>query len=228
LRDKLPASIAGAIPDEIATVQTWLSGYLKSQASSLSHVGQSWLHGVLFAYVGLVIGALVSASHKEDKPIALRKQMRNRGQTLIDTFRQIIVAQLWIASFNATCTAVFLLAVLPAFGTHMPYASTLVLFTFLSSLIPVVGNLVCNSVLALTGVSVSPMVGLACLGFLMLIHKAEYIILSRTVGSRTNTATWELLAVLFIGEAVFGMAGLIAAPLMYAYVKKELQAERLV
>jgi len=37
-----------------------------------------------------------------------------------------------------------------------------------------------------------------------------------------------LLAVLLIGEAVFGLPGLVAAPLYCAYVKKELQATRLV
>jgi len=35
---------------------------------------------------------------------------------------------------------------------------------------------------------------------------------------------WELLAVMFVMEAVFGPAGLVAAPLFYAYAKKELQA----
>ena len=35
---------------------------------------------------------------------------------------------------------------------------------------------------------------------------------------------WELLAVMFVMEAIFGPAGLVAAPLFYAYAKQELQA----
>jgi predicted PurR-regulated permease PerM len=41
-------------------------------------------------------------------------------------------------------------------------------------------------------------------------------------------SVWELLAVMFVAEAVFGPAGLVAAPLYYAYLKKELQAASLV
>jgi len=72
------------------------------------------------------------------------------------------------------------------------------------------------------------MAALACLGFLVLIHKAEYVINAKVVGRRTHLGVWELLAVMFTAGAVFGPAGLVAAPLMYAYRKKELQATHLV
>ena len=78
------------------------------------------------------------------------------------------------------------------------------------------------------GVSVSPAVGLACLAFLIAIHKTEYVINAKVLGKQTNTAAWELLAVMFVGEAVFGLPGLVAGPLYYAYLKKELQAAGLV
>jgi predicted PurR-regulated permease PerM len=103
-----------------------------------------------------------------------------------------------------------------------------VALTFFAGLIPIVGNLLCNGVLTLVGVSVSPLVGVASLVFLVVIHKAEYVINAKVVGRRTGTSTWELLAVMFIGEAVFGIGGLVAAPLYYAYTKKELQVAKLI
>ena len=48
------------------------------------------------------------------------------------------------------------------------------------------------------------------------------------MGQRTHMGVWELLSVMFVAEAVFGAAGLVAAPLFYAYLKKELFAARLV
>ena len=42
----------------------------------------------------------------------------------------------------------------------------------------------------------------------------------KILGKPTNTAAWELLAVMFVGEAVFGLPGLVAALLFYGYVKK--------
>ena len=72
------------------------------------------------------------------------------------------------------------------------------------------------------------MAAAACLGFLILIHKAEYVINAKVVGQRTHMGVWELLSVMFVAEAIFGAAGLVAAPLFYAYLKKELFAARLV
>jgi predicted PurR-regulated permease PerM len=78
--------------------------------------------------------------------------------------------------------------------------------------------------LTLAGLSVAPGVGFSCLAFLVVIHKAEYAINARILGRKTNTASWELLAVMFVGEAIFGLPGLVAAPLYYGYAKKELQS----
>lgn len=228
LRDKLPADIAGHIPAELISVQNWIAQYLKTQSSALANMGKSGLNGSLFAYVGLVVGALIRGTPVPVSKAPLKLAMRDRGRQFIAAFKQIVVAQFWIAVFNASCTAVFLVLVLPLFGANLPYTPMLILFTFLSSLIPVVGNLLCNSVLALTGVSVSPLVGLSCLVFLIVIHKFEYVINARCVGKRTQTSAWELLSVMFVAEAIFGVAGLVAAPLYYAYLKKELQAEKLV
>ena len=78
--------------------------------------------------------------------------------------------------------------------------------------------------LTLVGLSVSPLVALACLVFLIAIHKAEYFINAKVIGHRTHMGVWELLSVMFLMEAIFGPAGLVAAPLFYAYAKKELEA----
>ena len=40
---------------------------------------------------------------------------------------------------------------------YQPYTMALILLTFLAGLIPIVGNLICNGVLTLVGLSVSPL-----------------------------------------------------------------------
>ncbi|MBP7647125.1 MAG: AI-2E family transporter, partial [Comamonas sp.] len=134
----------------------------------------------------------------------------------------------WIALFNTSLTAIFLLFILPALDMALPYTPALIMLTFVAGLIPIVGNLFCNVVLTIVGLSVSPVAAAVCLGFLILIHKAEYVINAKVVGQRTHMAVWELLTVMFVAESVFGPAGLVAAPLFYAYLKKELEASRLV
>lgn len=228
IRQKLPPDLASHLPDELLAAQSWLVEYLQSQAHALTGFGTAGLRGSLLVYVGLVVGALMVGTQGPATRGPLRSALRQRGIDFMTAFRQIVVAQFWIAAFNACCTAAFLWLALPLAGVSIPYSATLVGLTFVAGLVPIVGNLLCNSVLTIAGVSVSPTVGLACLLFLVAIHKFEYFINAKMVGRRTNTAAWELLTVMFIGEAVFGVAGLVAAPLYYAYTKRELQDSGLI
>lgn len=225
LRQKLPPEIAAQLPDGAMEVQHALASYLGAKAGALAMAGRAWLGGLLYAYVGLIIGALAALRHDgpQSQGPLVRALMVRIGR-LGDAFRQIVAAQFWIAAFNTVLTALFLLLVLPLWGMKLPYTALLIMLTFVAGLIPIVGNLLCNSVITLVGLSVSPIAALACLVFLILIHKAEYVINAKVVGQRTQIQVWELLAVLFVAEAVFGPAGLVAAPLFYAYVKKELVA----
>ena len=158
----------------------------------------------------------------------LAQELVLRVRVFGEAFRQIVAAQFWIAAFNTFLTALFLLLVLPYWGLKLPYTPALITLTFVAGLVPIVGNLLCNTVITIVGLSVSPLAAAACLGFLILIHKAEYVINAKVVGSRTQMGVWELLAVMFVAEAVFGPAGLVAAPLFYAYLKKELVSARLI
>ena len=224
LRDKLPPELGFQLPDEAAEIQHVIAAYLASKAGALATAGRAWLVGLLFAYVGLLIGALAAArpSVFDLKPLAA--QLHLRLFRFGETFRQIVVAQFWIALFNTCLTAIFLLVLLPLTGNKLPYSMALLLLTFVAGLVPIVGNLLCNAVLTLVGLSVSPGVAAACLVFLVTIHKAEYFINAKVIGHRTHMGVWELLTVMFVMEAVFGPPGLVAAPLFYAYFKKELQA----
>ena len=224
LRDRLPPDIAAQLPTGAEDVQRVIAAYLATKAGTLATTGRAWLSGLLFAYIGLLVGALAAARPSVIMLKPLAAQLHLRLTRFGETFRQIVVAQFWIALFNTFLTAIFLLVVLPLWDSRLPYTMALILLTFLAGLIPIVGNLICNGVLTLVGLSVSPLVALACLVFLIAIHKAEYFINAKVIGHRTHMGVWELLAVMFVMEAVFGPAGLVAAPLFYAYTKKELQA----
>jgi predicted PurR-regulated permease PerM len=228
LRLKLPPDIGAYLPEGSAEVQRVVAGYLRAQAGALALTGRAWLGGVLFAYVGLLVGALAAVATHPAAAGPLALELKQRITLFGEAFGQIVAAQFWIAAFNTFLTAVFLLFLLPMWGLELPYTPALITLTFVAGLVPIVGNLVCNTVITLVGLSVSPITALACLVFLILIHKAEYFINAKVVGSRTQMSVWELLAVMFVAEAVFGPAGLVAAPLFYAYLKKELQAARLV
>ena len=228
LRQKLPNDLGALLPQGSAEIQQTIATYLATKAGALASAGKAWLGGLLHAYVGLLIGALAAVRPRRVPRAPLTQALQRRVMLLGEAFRQIVAAQFWIALFNTTLTALFLLLILPTFEIALPYTPALILLTFVAGLIPIVGNLFCNVVLTVVGLSVSPVAAAVCLGFLILIHKAEYVINAKVVGQRTHMAVWELLSVMFIAESVFGPAGLVAAPLFYAYLKKELEAARLV
>ncbi|MCW8177010.1 AI-2E family transporter [Verminephrobacter aporrectodeae] len=228
LRLKLPADVAAHLPEGVADIQRIIASYLGAKAGALAIAGRAWLAGALFAYVGLLIGALAAVRPPALRRGPLTQQIERRICLFGEAFHQIVAAQFWIAAFNTLLTGVFLLFILPLWGLRLPYTPMLVMFTFVAGLVPIVGNLVCNAVITLVGLSVAPLAAAVCLGFLILIHKAEYLINARVVGRRTQMQVWELLSVMFVAEAVFGPAGLVAAPLFYAYFKKELMAAQLV
>ncbi|ARU03977.1 permease [Comamonas serinivorans] len=228
LRDKLPPDLADYLPDGADEVQRMVANHLLAKAGALATTGKAWLTGLLYAYVGIIIGALAAVHAPGHRTAPLTRQLTLRITRFGEAFQQIVAAQFWIATFNTCLTAIFLLVVMPALSMRLPYSSVLIALTFVAGMIPIVGNLLCNIVVTIVGLSVSPMAAAACLLFLITIHKAEYVINAKVVGQKTHMAVWELLCVMFMAEALFGPAGLVAAPLFYAYLKKELSAARLV
>jgi predicted PurR-regulated permease PerM len=142
---------------------------------------------------------------------------------LADAFGDVFAAQLRISFINSGLTAVYLLGVLPMFGYHVPLSPTLVGFTFFASLIPIIGNLLSNAAITVAALTVGIWIGVASLGFLIVIHKLEYFLNARIVGGRTNVPTYTMLGAMVVLEAAFGMGGLVAAPVYAAWLTRELR-----
>ena len=43
------------------------------------------------------------------------------------------------------------------------------------------------------------------------------------MGGKINAKAWEVLLAMLVFESIFGFGGLIAAPVFYAYFKRELR-----
>ena len=178
--------------------------------------------------MGSAIGLLVAFSYHAPPRSHWLALARERLVILSDGFNNVVAAQVRIAALNAVLTSVFLMGALPLAGYPLPFARTLVLFTFGMGLVPIVGNLISNAAIVMVGLSVSPGVGIACLVFLVVIHKLEYFLNAHFVGSRTSMAPYAVLAAMLAGEAAFGAAGLLAAPIYGAWLTRELQESELV
>ena len=228
-RDRLPAWILDYIPGDAETMKTTAITWLREHAAELRLVGGDIGRVLVHVLIGMVIGAMVSlneASHAVARgPLAAA--LAERARRLGDAFRNVVFAQVRISALNTFFTAIYLLGVLPLAGVHLPYAKTLVAITFLAGLLPVVGNLISNTVIVIVSLSRSGSAALGSLAFLIVIHKLEYFLNARIVGARIRAKAWEILLAMLLMESAFGIAGLVAAPIYYAYLKDELAARKL-
>ena len=64
--------------------------------------------------------------------------------------------------------------------------------------------------------------------FLVVIHKLEYFLNARIVGAQIRAHAWEVLLAMLVMEVAFGLPGVVAAPIYYAYLKQELMDRGLV
>jgi predicted PurR-regulated permease PerM len=152
----------------------------------------------------------------------LAEALTERARRLADAFRRIVFAQVRISAINTVFTALYLAVVLPLFGIHLPLTKTMIALTFIAGLLPVIGNLISNTVIVIVSLAHSPQIAMASLGFLVVVHKFEYFLNARIVGARISAQSWELLLAMLVMEAAFGLPGVIAAPVYYAYLKQEL------
>ncbi|SEN49178.1 Predicted PurR-regulated permease PerM [Luteibacter sp. UNCMF331Sha3.1] len=228
--EQLPAWLTSNLPDSFIDFREQGMAWAHDHSGDLRLVGTTAARVFAHVLIGLVLGAIVAVSHgagaRPSRPLS--SELATRAATLARAFHNIIFAQLKISAINTALAAGFLLIALPLFGIHVPLAKTLVILTFVTGLLPVVGNLISNTLVTVAALSVGLWVGVAALGFLIVVHKLEYFLNARIVGGQIRARTWELLVAMLAFEAAFGLAGLVAAPIYYAYLKSELETEGLV
>jgi len=229
-RAQLPVSLTNWLPDSVDELRVMALELTRKHAMSLQNAGKETARVLVHIILGLVLGALVALNRARPShqvgPLAAT--LGERCQHLAAAFRSIVFAQIKISLINTIATGIFLLGVLPLMDIHVPLAKTLVVITFLAGLLPVIGNLISNTAVTIAGLSVSMWVAVASLGFLIVIHKLEYFLNARIIGGQIRARAWELLVAMLVMEAAFGLAGLVAAPIYYAYLKRELEQQRLI
>ena len=226
-RAVVPASISAYLPADASAIKQGISAWLRAHGVALQLAGTELGRFIVRVLLGMVIGAMLaikaSGNDTPVRPLALA--LHERVSRLHLSFSRIVRAQVRIASINTAITSVYLLLILPLVGVHLPLTKTMITLTFIAGLLPVIGNLISNTIILIISLSHSLSVALASLIFLLLIHKLEYFLNARIVGGKIHAKAWELLVAMLIMEAAFGIAGLVAAPIYYAWLKDELGAQ---
>lgn len=230
-RQFLPLWAAAWLPQgDGSVIRAALVEWLRTHAQDIRQFSGAAGHGLLHVIIGLVVGGFVALREARPNQVLapLTQAMCERVTRLGEAFRRVVFAQIRISALNALLTGIYLLLVLPSFGVHLPFTKTMIVVTFVVGLLPVLGNLISNTIIVVISLSNSVHTAAASLTFLILIHKLEYFVNARIIGGQIQARAWELLIAMLVMEAAFGMQGVIAAPIIYAYIKKELSDRELI
>lgn len=229
-RKILPGWLLERLPADAITFKEQATTWLRTHAGELQGVGKEAGRATAHILIGVVIGGMLAlrdvVGMDHFKPFA--RALVGRSSLFSDAFKRVVFAQLRIAALNTFFTAIYLAVVLPLMGIQLPLVKTLIAITFLVGLIPVIGNLISNTMIVIVSLSQSLSVAIGSLVYLIVIHKFEYFLNARIVGSQIRANAWELLIAMLCMEAAFGLPGIVAAPIYYAYIKAELRARELI
>lgn len=207
---------------------------LKSLAMSatkekFTNVG-AYARGAVFEIASLVAGLVVALSlfldskfgspteagaGKDNLYSAVSRELAVRFRAFYTSFSTVIGAQIIISAINTGLTATFLV------WNHYPHTTVIIPLTFLLGLLPIIGNLLSNTLIIGVGFTISPSMALAALVFLVVIHKFEYFLNSKIIGDRIKNPMWLTLIGLVVGERLMGIPGMIFAPVVLHYIKVE-------
>ena len=230
LQQQIVQYIPSFIPYSLTELKDQTFTFIKDNLSILKNTGTDVLHNLATMLIAMIIGILVSLNqlHRDSNQPVFKKALVKRIENLSISFKNVVFAQIKISAINTVLFIIFAHIALPIFGIHLPFAKTLTILTFVFGLIPIVGNLVSNTIIVITGLTISVTTAGIALVYLILIHKLEYFINAKIIGTKIHAKSWEVLLAMLIFESIFGLAGLIVAPIFYAYIKLELKEAEMI
>ncbi|CAN5899635.1 AI-2E family transporter [soil metagenome] len=229
-RSQMPEWVSSHLPDGVDSLKDLLTSWLREHGAEAKLLSAEAGHLIVHLLLGMIIGSMVAlqdvSDHQQHRVFAaaLQQRVANLGKM----FHKIVFAQVKISLINTLFSAIYLALILPLAGVHLPLTKSMIAITFLVGLIPVAGNIVSNTVIVIVSLSHSPQIAAISLAYMVVIHKLEYFLNARIIGAQVNAKSWELLTAILVMETLFGLPGVVAAPVFYAYVKKELSDRALV
>jgi predicted PurR-regulated permease PerM len=136
-------------------------------------------------------------------------------RSFYENFEKVMSAQVIISGINTVLTSAFV------YASSLPYAAIVIVLTFLCGLLPVIGNIISNTIIVGIAFTISPQFAGWALLFLVAIHKLEYFLNSKIIGGRIRHPMWLTLLALLVGERLLGVPGIILAPVVLSFIKVE-------
>jgi len=217
--------------DDPEGFKTYALQAVESQLHFLARFAQVFTKEFIYVIIALVATCGIFSTRRIDlgtESYKLRNnlysgftlKLEERFSNFFKSFHTVMGAQVVISLVNTFFTGLFIVG-LSLFGAPLPYSFVLIVVTFLCGLLPIVGNLISNTVIFGIGLTQSVQLGVISLSYLIILHKFEYFLNSKIIGGRIKNPMWLTLLSLLIGERLAGIPGMILAPVILNYCKLE-------
>ncbi len=143
---------------------------------------------------------------------------KERVRLFYHYFKVVMGGQIIISFINTSITA----AVIMVIG--LPNAAILIILVFILGLLPIIGNIISNTILTATALAAAGAFEAAvCLGLLVGIHKLEYFLNSKIIGDIVKLPMAITLSALVITEIVLGPFEMIIAIPLVLFIRHEME-----
>jgi predicted PurR-regulated permease PerM len=228
VRTKIPESLASYLPDTTDDLRAQAIIAVKENLTTIDEALKKI--GMFFVMIlaGIILGSMLSYHKFKNTTDDISYHLKNRVKSFYITFKHFVAAQFLITSINTVLASIYLLGVIPMLGYNIPFEMFLIFATFLLGFIPILGNLISNTIIAVVSLSVDFYLMIYSLGYLIVIHKFEYLLNAKIIGVKINASPWETILSMIIMERFFGMIGVVIAPIVYGWIKNEMTTLKLI
>jgi predicted PurR-regulated permease PerM len=216
---------------DYASLRTVTLQKVKERLANLGRYAREAVFQLVLLIIGLVaaLSLFLNTRWGADEPHTARDsiyatvvhELVIRFETFYLSFSRVIGAQIIISAINTSLTAIFLV------WNGFPYTVVLIGLTFLCGLVPIIGNIISNTLIVGVAFIDSASMAFWSLVFLVVIHKLEYFLNSKIIGDRIKSPMWLTLIGIVVGEKLMGIPGMILAPVVLHYIKVEASRSKL-
>jgi len=195
----------------ITEVYDMVFDFLKQNTEFLTFSATLVLKSLLGVVLGIILYFSPITENSNNAWGSVMSTVSKQASVFYESFKNIMAIQAMIAVMNTVIITVLATGFTWLwFGEFLPYWYVLVALTAILSLVPVVGNLLINLILALLTVQMSPLYVLVGLVTFVGIHKLELLVIGKKMDEKVNIQFAIILFSMVLGEMLFhSMSGMI-------------------
>lgn len=189
----LPAVILNMLSNSIVEVKVSTIKPTDKYYATPARISRNSITSFMYALAGIITSVTLGfhrlRMHKNRRRMSLfRTELMHHTVNFETSSECVSLAQVKISLTDTSPAGLHLYLVSPLFGIELPFKMTILVVTFIVSLIPVAGSLISNTIIIISSLDASLYATLTSLVFLAIIHRLRYLLNTEIVGPEIESS----------------------------------------